>query len=247
MGQLKLERGVRSQQVMSYLLNHLKDRGLEPGDQLPGETELANSLGVSRNTVREAYIGLEADGVVTRRHGIGTFVARQPLIKDLLLKEGYGFYARIEAAGYVPSSTGWDVSRQEPPMEAREVLDLGPEQDPLLCVERVILADATPAVHITDYFSPDLDTSGLADESFGGNVLEFVMASLRLNECRLHSRFTAVGADAKVAKGLKLETGTAVVRITSVLSSSDSRPVSYAIAYLNPQVIEFEIDRTLWR
>lgn len=44
------------------------------GHQLPTERELAEQLGVSRNTVSAAYKQLEVDGVIYRKQGSGTFV-----------------------------------------------------------------------------------------------------------------------------------------------------------------------------
>lgn len=45
------------------------------GTRLPTERELARKLGVSRNTVSQAYRLLEAEGLLTSRQGRGTFVA----------------------------------------------------------------------------------------------------------------------------------------------------------------------------
>lgn len=47
---------------------------LAPGDRLPGEIELAVSLGVSRPSVREALKILRALGVVSIRHGDGVYI-----------------------------------------------------------------------------------------------------------------------------------------------------------------------------
>jgi GntR family transcriptional regulator, transcriptional repressor for pyruvate dehydrogenase complex len=47
---------------------------LAPGSRLPSERELAEQLGVSRSTVREAVQFLGALGLVEIRHGSGTFV-----------------------------------------------------------------------------------------------------------------------------------------------------------------------------
>lgn len=47
---------------------------LRPGDQLPGERELAAEMGVSRPVVREAIETLVAGGILHRRQGDGTFV-----------------------------------------------------------------------------------------------------------------------------------------------------------------------------
>ena len=42
--------------------------------QLPSEPQLAAELGVSRATIREALTILAREGVIVRRHGVGTFV-----------------------------------------------------------------------------------------------------------------------------------------------------------------------------
>src|SRR5262249_7255045 len=47
-----------------------------PGDRLPPEKELAESLRISRGTLRLALERLESNGEVNRRQGSGTFVGR---------------------------------------------------------------------------------------------------------------------------------------------------------------------------
>lgn len=49
-----------------------------PNDKLPNEHKLAEELGVSRTTIREAVKTLVANGVLTIDRGRGTFVAAQP-------------------------------------------------------------------------------------------------------------------------------------------------------------------------
>ncbi len=63
---------------------------LKPGERLPGERALAEEFGVSRPSLREAVQKLAARGLLTVRHGGGTFVSpgigssfRDPLL-DLL-------------------------------------------------------------------------------------------------------------------------------------------------------------------
>lgn len=51
-------------------------RKYAPGDQLPSENDLAQELGVSRTTLREAIRSLVAQGVLEVTHGRGTFVSK---------------------------------------------------------------------------------------------------------------------------------------------------------------------------
>ncbi len=46
----------------------------EPGAKLPTEPDLAAQMGVSRSTLREAMRSFEAQGLLIRRQGAGTFV-----------------------------------------------------------------------------------------------------------------------------------------------------------------------------
>lgn len=45
-----------------------------PGDKLPGEIELVEQFGVSRNTIREALQSLVSVGILEARQGSGTYV-----------------------------------------------------------------------------------------------------------------------------------------------------------------------------
>lgn len=53
---------------------HLLDGSWSPGTRLPAERALAETLGVSRNSLREAIYCLKARGLLVSRHGSGVFV-----------------------------------------------------------------------------------------------------------------------------------------------------------------------------
>jgi GntR family transcriptional repressor for pyruvate dehydrogenase complex len=55
--------------------HHILASQLKRGDRLPSETELARSLGVSRNVVRQAVSSLEMLGIVRVAQGRGIYVA----------------------------------------------------------------------------------------------------------------------------------------------------------------------------
>lgn len=61
--------------VARRILDMVSSRALKPGDQLPPERELAESLGVSRPSVREAIRGLAILGVVKSRQGGGAYIS----------------------------------------------------------------------------------------------------------------------------------------------------------------------------
>lgn len=57
--------------VIEQIRSRIKTGALREGDRLPPERELAEQLGVSRNTVREALRSLENSGVVRLKKGPG--------------------------------------------------------------------------------------------------------------------------------------------------------------------------------
>jgi len=62
------------EEIMEQLKDMISKGQLKYGQKLPSERELAESLGVSRASVREALTALEAIGILDIRPGEGTFV-----------------------------------------------------------------------------------------------------------------------------------------------------------------------------
>ncbi|WP_020677210.1 FadR/GntR family transcriptional regulator [Geopsychrobacter electrodiphilus] len=63
-----------SEEIVSQIKNLIGNGDLKPGERIPSERELATFLGVSRPSVREAIMVLEAMGFLESRQGGGTYV-----------------------------------------------------------------------------------------------------------------------------------------------------------------------------
>jgi GntR family transcriptional repressor for pyruvate dehydrogenase complex len=59
------------EQVVSQIQAWITENGLQVGDRLPPERELASRLGVSRATISQALVAMEVVGMVSVRHGDG--------------------------------------------------------------------------------------------------------------------------------------------------------------------------------
>lgn len=64
------------QSVQMQVRAYAREAGLEAGDRLPPERQLARQLGVSRNSLREALMVLRVEGLVDIQHGNGAYLAR---------------------------------------------------------------------------------------------------------------------------------------------------------------------------
>src|SRR6202790_2799802 len=66
------------QQIARQIAAAIAGGRYAPGDKLPSERELADDLGVSRPTIRDAMIALEFQGLVEARQGSGVYVSAAP-------------------------------------------------------------------------------------------------------------------------------------------------------------------------
>ncbi|MBM9461857.1 FadR family transcriptional regulator [Aeromicrobium sp. YIM 150415] len=61
--------------IKDEIVRWIEAEGLAPGDRLPAERQMAQNLGVSRPSLREAVRTLQSEGRLVVRHGQGVFVA----------------------------------------------------------------------------------------------------------------------------------------------------------------------------
>src|SRR5437667_6234335 len=74
--------GLMTEQVVIQVRDMIREGTLRPGDRLPSEREFAKRLGISRASLRAGLRFLSAIGVLTSRHGSGSYIADGPPALD---------------------------------------------------------------------------------------------------------------------------------------------------------------------
>ncbi|MEP6538836.1 MAG: GntR family transcriptional regulator, partial [Bryobacteraceae bacterium] len=69
-----LQRQTLRSQVIEYLLELIRSGQVKPGEQLPTEKSLTETLGVSRTAIREAVKSLESLDLISVRPRVGAIV-----------------------------------------------------------------------------------------------------------------------------------------------------------------------------
>lgn len=123
---------------------------LAPGDLLPSEAELCKELEISRSTVRQAIGALEADGLVVRQRGRGTFVAEPKMRRRT--EHIYSFTADMNAAGVKPTSKLLSYEVVAPTPDIRKMLELRGDDEQVYRFTRVRLADGEPIMLETSFY-----------------------------------------------------------------------------------------------
>ncbi|WMJ86063.1 GntR family transcriptional regulator [Anaerocolumna sp. MB42-C2] len=151
---MKFEK-IDSLPLYTQLQNHIKkqidQRDLEPGDQIPSETELQNVYGMSRVTIRKAIAELVKEGYLVKIQGKGTYVSQVAdfdstnnirSFTKLCIMQGHATIAEVLHAGLVKGTK-----------EQCTFLGL-PEDSEVMCIKRVRKVDDIPMVLETNYFHP---------------------------------------------------------------------------------------------
>lgn len=81
-------------QLKEKLKIKLKEKIWSPGDKIPNELDLSQQYGISRSTVRQAVLELVREGLLYRKKGVGTFVAKPkyqtPISLEFTYPEEFG-------------------------------------------------------------------------------------------------------------------------------------------------------------
>src|SRR5215217_1219172 len=128
------------QQLQRALREAIQTNQLAPDDALPAERDMAETLSVSRITIRKALDALVSEGLLTRRQGAGTYVASRV---EKSFSKLSSFTEDMISRGRVPHSA-W-VSRAEGTVTPEESLTLGLSPgSPVYRFNRIRYADGAP-------------------------------------------------------------------------------------------------------
>jgi GntR family transcriptional regulator len=213
-----------------------------PGSQLPTEAELCQMLGVSRTVVREALRVLEEDGLVARRHGVGTFVRDHPILKNLNFN--FGITEMIASAGLIPGTSYFALQAETADHEKASQLHVAPGTS-LITMERVRTADGHPVVYSLDtlteslFHRAEIDPQLLRTQSIYdilqtslGKVIEYGIA-----------RLLPVAAPDYVTEKLQLPPNALTLSIVQTDYSADDEPLLYSQEYHLTDAFDFIV----WR
>lgn len=154
-------------QVAQHLEQAISSGTVPPGTLFENEIALADTMGVSRPTMRRAMEHLVDLGLIVRRRGIGTRVVQPKVRRPLELTS---FYDDLASSGQKPTTEVLDFDEVDCDVEVAEHLRISPG-DPVLRIVRVRSAAGNPIAKMTNYLPAsivefgrdDLESTGLYD------------------------------------------------------------------------------------
>ena len=232
MGKLQSEKTFEVRRLFIELVNADE---IAEGDQLPSEAALAARFGVSRNTIRELLVQMETEGLILRKHGVGTFLRRTP--------KRHGTY---QSFPQLIADSG-----RKPTVELVGPLDCVPTQsivDELSAsrknavkkVERVLHADNLPVAYVVDHLPARITEQIRSWDDFSGDMVALIGQAVG------HTRFTqnvsinAVSCDQDIARKLDLNVGQPVVHVRTLMQTMTMDPVAVTDSFLRPGELPLE-------
>jgi len=213
-----------------------------PGSRLPAEPELAQKLGVSRATLREAMRTYEGQGLIRRRQGVGTFVVPQTKVIDSGLEVLESIETRARRIGLNVSMGALQINEIIADVETAETMHIK-EGTHLIQVSRVIHAENRPVAYLVDVLPKNALLERDLTSGFTGSVLDLM---LKRGNPRLAKSFTdiqAVAASQEIARKLEIQRGDVLLKFVARLYGESGEVVDYSTSYFLPGYFHFHVVR----
>jgi len=196
-------------QIMTTIRENILTGEWLPGTRIPGELELAQRLGVSVITIRQALGQLVHQGFVTREKTKGTFVSWKGPVRQSANLE-------VEADDLVTldrASTNFklvSIEHGPPPREVQEKLAIRAE-DKVTLIVRIRLSQGQPLAHVLSYV-PFRIGSRIPQKQLATLPLPVIIETVSaISITEVKHAVAARLADEEVARHLEISSGSPVL------------------------------------
>lgn len=212
-------------QIEDEIAQRIEDGDLPPGARVPTERDLAESLAVSRMTVRAALTRLQQRGLIVRRQGSGTFVAQPKLRQDA--SHLRGFFEASVGQGVFPVSRVIERSEILATRHLAQELELR-IGEPVYKIVRVRSVSGAPVVLETSFF-PARIVPGLLDLDLEGSSIYRLMDRHHgARPVRARQSLEPITAGPAEADLLELPIGSPLMLVERTAWDVHGRPVEHA-------------------
>lgn len=224
-------------QVKRALIKLIESRHYAPGDSLPSESDIADSLQVSIGTLRKAVDELVHENVLIRRQGKGTFVAlhnNDRFLFQFFRVEKRGLDITQEQEYPAVECVSFERTRASEEEAAALGLRVG---DPIFRIGNRLSLSRRPVVYDLLCISA-LVFKGLTEKRFverQSSVYHLYQHDYGVTVLRAQERARASAASREVCRVLGVAPGLPVLEVHRVALTFGEKPVEYRISTINTQ------------
>lgn len=226
-------------QAEEMLRNLIGQEEYKQGKLLPNEVFLSEQLNISRNTLRQAINKLVFEGLLERKRGYGTKVARKGVVGGV--KNWLSFSQEMAALGIEVRNYELHVSFKKPNDEICAFFGLSPENAPrCLVLERVRGNKEYPFVSFISYFNPEIPLSG--DEDYTRPLYSILENEYGVVVKTSREEVSARLAGSIVAEKLEIHADDPILIRKRFVYDVDGRPVEYNVGYYRADSFTYTIE-----
>ncbi|WP_165003625.1 MULTISPECIES: GntR family transcriptional regulator [unclassified Enterococcus] len=226
-------------QIHDQIKSEIEQGVWKIGDRLPSERELAVKFNVSRMTLRQAIQNLADEGILERKIGSGTYVARKKVQEKM--SGATSFTEIMESQNRVPSSRTVSYFLTSPSSSEMEKLHLESE-DTILRMERIRFADDVP-ICFEVASVPQKLIEGYSKAEITESLYRTLEEKGKKKIGPANQTITAVLASEKIAEYLEVKRGDAVLRLSQISYFEDGTPFEYVRTQYVGNRFEFYLER----
>ncbi|WP_245864487.1 GntR family transcriptional regulator [Paenibacillus donghaensis] len=213
------------------------------GERLPSELEMSKSLGVSRETFRDAVKQMETEGRLLVKHGVGTFVIHPlpaiPSSLDRLSSTG----EMIRSAGLEEGESRISLRKLDGSQEIAAQLGIKAGEQ-VMVLERIRTANGEPVAVTVNYFHPQRVGDLFERYDFSGSLLEFLELHLSIRIVKADTGISVPLHNDRNCQKLLVHPTTTVLLFKQLHYDEEHRAIFYSLDYMRDDVFSFQIRRT---
>ena len=207
------------------------------GALLPREVELANRLGVSRNTIRQATNKLEYEGLLTRKKGVGTKVA-SPQILSTGLNNWHSFTKEMKSRGINVINLELNLEKVKANERMAVFFNIKPGTR-IVKLAKLKGVDKGPIVYFESYFHPRIELT--SDDDLGKPLYELLEEKYGIVVDRSNENISARVAG-NYAKKLKVGRQAPILFRERFVYDPGGRPIEYNLGYYRSDKFIYSIE-----
>ncbi len=227
-------------QLAELFRDHIVTGHWEPGRPLPSEQVIGEFFGLSRTAVRQALAELQAEGLVRKEKGRGSFV-RGPRRAEFVVQELRGFFDEMSEQGKVVDTDVLLLETTVAPAEEAALLGI-PTGSKVVQLDRLRRIDGEP-ICLARTLLPLPRFAGLAGQDLSRSSLYEVLHDAFGVDPRTGWRTVeATAADRATAVLLGVRPGSPLLMLTSLNVDSDGQPFEHFTAWYRADRTSFRIE-----
>ncbi len=224
-------------QVEELLRKLISQPEYQNGSFLPKEVELANRLGVSRNTIRQATNKLEYEGLLTRKKGVGTRVTQQQLSTSL--QDWQSFTREMSTRGIHTNNLLLSLGNAKADEKLARFFNI-PEGTPVCKLSKLKGVDGEPIVYFESYFHPRIVLT--ENDDLNRPLYELLSEKFNIAVVRSSEHISALVAGGSIAKKLQVQPKSPILFRERFVYDPGDRPIEYNIGYYRSDKFTYSIE-----